>query len=130
MKDHLKTKFTKKQLTDAGLALILLFLLIFMVHGNKRLIFGSAFVAVLCMIHSSLIYPWAVLWYTLTEILGTIVSKILLTVIFIFIVWPVGLTRHLIGKDSLQLKNFRRTDASVFHIREKQFLPEDLDTPY
>jgi hypothetical protein len=130
MREYIKIHFSKKQLSDACLALILLFLLIFALHGNKLFIYGAIIVCVLSMISTSVIYPWAVLWYSLTEILGNLVSKILLSIIYMLVVWPVGFVRKIIGKDSLQLKDFGHSAASVFRTREKQYESKDLDTPY
>jgi hypothetical protein len=130
MKGHIKIKFEKKQLTDASLALILLCLLIFLLAGIKPAIYIAVLVAVLTMLHSSIIYPWAIVWYTTTELLGNIVSKILLSIIYLLIVWPVGFARQLMGKDSMQLRDFGKSSKSVFRVREKQFIDKDLETPY
>jgi hypothetical protein len=130
MKGHIKIKFDKKQLTDASLALILLSLLIFLLAGIKPAIYIAVLVAILTLLHSSIIYPWAVVWYTVTEFLGNIVSKILLCIIYLFIVWPVGCVRQLSGKDSLQLRDFGKSSKSVFRVLEKQYIDKDLETPY
>jgi hypothetical protein len=130
MKGHIKTKFDRKQLSDASLALILICLLVFLLYGFKSGVKAAVIVALLTMLKSSIIYPWAVVWYTGTELLGTLVSKVLLSFIYLLIVWPVGLVRQLSGKDTLQLKNFRKSSGSVFRVREKQYLDKDLETPY
>ncbi len=130
MKDYIKSNFSKKQLTDAGLALILLCLLLFILHGNKVFIYGAIIAAFLTMINTSIIYPWAVIWFSLTEILGTIVSKVLLGIIYLIVVWPIGFARRLSGKDPLQLKDFGNSTDSVFRVREKQYTSKDIDTPY
>jgi hypothetical protein len=130
MNRHIKIKFEKKQLTDASLALILLCLLFFLLNGTKPAIYIAVLVAILSMLHTSIIYPWAVVWYTGTELLGNLVSKILLAVIYFFVVLPVGFVRKLSGKDSMQLRDFGKSSKSVFRVREKQFVDKDLETPY
>jgi hypothetical protein len=127
---HIKTKFNTKQLTDSCLALILLCLIVFKWKGINLSITLAVVVILLSMLKPSIIYPWAVVWYTLTELLGTILSKILLSVIYILIVWPVGFIRRIMGKDNLQLKNFNKTTGSVFRVREKKFAKNDLEMPY
>lgn len=127
---HIKTKFNNKQLTDASLALILLCLIAFKWKGINLSISIAVLVILLSMLKPSIIYPWAVFWYSFTEMLGTIVSKILLSIIYILIVWPVGFVRQIFGKDNLQLKNFNKSTGSFFRIREKQFSKNDLETPY
>jgi uncharacterized membrane protein len=130
MNRHIKIKFEKKQLTDASLSLILLCLLFFLLSGTKPVIYIAVLVAILSMLHTSIIYPWAVVWYTGTELLGNLVSKILLAVIYFFVVLPVGFVRRLSGKDSMQLRDFGKSSKSVFRVREKQFVDKDLETPY
>jgi len=82
-----------------------------------------------------MIYPlffryFAYFWYSISEVLGSIVSKIILTLIFIFIVSPVGLIRRLIGKDSLNLKKYKKGSESVMKIRNILFKKTDLEKPY
>jgi hypothetical protein len=45
-----------------------------------------------------------VAWMTLAMVLGAIVSTILLTLLFYFVVTPIGLVARLTGKDFLSLK--------------------------
>jgi hypothetical protein len=49
--------------------------------------------------------PVAVLWLGLSHLLGTVLSKILLTLVFFDVVTPIGLARKLLGFDSLKLKD-------------------------
>ena len=74
--------------------------------------------------------PFAKLWFGLSHWLGTIVSKILLTLLFYGLVLPVGLVRRLMGKDAMQLRRWKQDQASVLHTRDHLFQPEDLDHPY
>ena len=82
------------------------------------------------MIYPNLYRPMATIWFGLSNVLGTITSKLLLTVIFFVIVTPVGLIRRITGADSLQLKRWKKDDSSVFGVREHIFQPEDIEKPY
>jgi len=77
-----------------------------------------------------LFYPLAVVWLKLSHVLGTIVSKVILTIIFIVLVIPIGLLWRVIGKDSLKLKKFKKGNESVIDIRNHVFEPKDLEKPY
>jgi hypothetical protein len=74
--------------------------------------------------------PVAVLWLGLSHLLGTVVSKILLTLVFFGIVTPIGLARKLLGFDSLKLKDFKSGENSVMVIRNHVFTGKDIEKPY
>ena len=74
--------------------------------------------------------PVAVLWLGLSHLLGTVVSKILLTLVFFTVVTPIGLARKLLGIDSLKLKDFKSGENSVMLIRNHTFSGKDIEKPY
>ena len=74
--------------------------------------------------------PVAVLWLGLAHLLGTVVSRIILTVVFLVVVTPIGLVRRMLGVDSLKLREFKKDDGSVMHERNHRFTPEDIQRPY
>ena len=74
--------------------------------------------------------PVAVLWLGLSHLLGTVVSKILLTLVFFGVVTPIGLARKLLGIDSLKLKDFKSGENSVMIIRNHIFTGKDIEKPY
>ncbi len=61
---------------------------------------------------------------------NTMISKILLTVLFIAMVLPVGLIRRAMGKDVMQIKRWKKDRDSVFRIRNHDFSAQDLEHPY
>lgn len=104
-------------MTDSGLALLLLTLLsgIWLLPS---LVLKVSIVEVIVLLGAPfLLWPFAFLWLNLSELLGRVMSKIILTVIFIFVVCPVGLFRKIMGKDALLLKQFKKNDHSVFSER-------------
>jgi ABC-type nitrate/sulfonate/bicarbonate transport system permease component len=74
--------------------------------------------------------PLAVLWFGLSDLLSTVVSKILLSVLFFGVVTPIAILRKLFGKDSLQLRAFRASRESVMSVRNHQFAGRDIEKPY
>ena len=74
--------------------------------------------------------PLAVLWFGLSHIMGTVVSKVFLTILFFCLVTPIGLIRRWFGKDSLQLRRWKQGTDSVLVQREGVIRPEDLVNPY
>ena len=62
--------------------------------------------------------------------LGNVMSRVLLTVVWLALVVPVGLARRMLGKDAMRLKEWRSGDDSVFVARDHKYGPEDLQNPY
>lgn len=48
-------------------------------------------------------------WYKLAEVMGFVMSKVLLTIIFFIFLFPIAVVYKMFNKDTLQLK--RRTDT-------------------
>lgn len=124
------TKITKKQASDAGMALVLIFLLIGL-FSQKVIFFKIAIpILIINMIVPMFFYIFAIAWFGISHLLGTIVSKILLTIIYTILVIPFGLFRRLIGKDSLLLNRFKKDNKSVFRTRNYTFSSHDIEKPY
>jgi len=87
-------------------------------------------VLVINMTFPKFFYPFAILWLGFSQILGTIVSKIILSIVFILMIIPVGLLRRLLGKDTLKLSEFKKTNSSVMKSRDVYFTSEDIEKPY
>ena len=130
MKRFFPKKISKDQAKDTGMAMVLIcFILGY--FSQKQDFFTLGIVLLLIdMIYPNLYRPVATIWFGLSLILGTINSKLLLTMIFFVIVTPVGLIRRIIGADSLQLKRWKKDDSSVFGVREHIFQPEVIEKPY
>jgi hypothetical protein len=129
-KQLVRTSFSKKELTDAGMALILLCLLAGFIWDNVLFFKIAVPVTVVDMLLPSVFYPFAVFWYNLANLLSQVMSRILLSVVYFLVVFPVGAVRKLSGKDSLQLKIFKKGTGSVMHSVDKEYTREDLIKPF
>jgi len=119
-----------KKISDAGMAFTLVFLLLGLILNNV-LFYKIAIPALfLNMLFPRIYYPFALLWYGLSDILGSIVSKILLALIYLLFVVPIGFIRRLSGKDSMFLRKFKTGNSSVLITRNKVFTAEDIKNPY
>ena len=126
----MRKKFNLKENSDSGLAFILILLLIGLIF-KMPFFYKLAVVSILLlMIKPGIFYPFTFIWLNLSDFLGKIISKVLLSVIFLVFVLPVGLFRKLNGKDTLKLKFFRKSGQSVFIERNHKFTKEDLINPY
>lgn len=123
-------KVSTTQCKDAGLALVLICLILALLNTWRYFLpLGVAFLVV-SMTVPDLFRPFAKFWFGFSHALGTVVSRVLLSVLFYLMVTPVGIIRRVLGKDAMQLKKWKQDQASVFHDRDHQFTAKDLDHPY
>ncbi len=123
-------KYTVEQCKDTGMAMVLLLLLMFYFFKSDLFIFGAIVLHILNMAFPDVYRPVAVVWLGLTHFLGTIVSKVILSVVFFTVVTPVGLWRRLFASDTLRLKAFKADRKSVMHERNYTFTGRDIERPY
>jgi hypothetical protein len=115
---------------DTGLAMVLLCLLLVYFGDYSKLIPLAIILMLLSMLYPTIFHPLAWLWFGIAHVLGTIVTKILLTLVFFGLVTPVGFVRRLTGADSLQLKEWKKSNESVFNVRSHVITARNLDKPY
>jgi len=128
--ESFKLPITKEQSKDTGMAMVLLLLLASAAFKRQALITAAMIALIVDMTVPRLYRPVAVLWLGLSHLLGTVVSKILLTLVFFGVVTPIGLARKLLGVDSLKLKDFKSGENSVMVIRNHTFTGKDIEKPY
>ena len=128
--ESFKRPITKEQSKDTGMAMVLLLLLASGAFKREILVTVAMIALIVDMTVPRLYRPVAVLWLGLSHLLGTVVSKILLTLVFFGVVTPIGLARKLLGIDSLKLKDFKSGDNSVMIVRNHIFTGKDIEKPY
>jgi len=124
------TKITVEKCKDSGLALVLLSLIFHLVWGRPFLLLLAIFFLVVAMTYPLIYQPFAKLWFGLSTALGTVVSKIILSVLFFGLVYPVGLIRRAMGKDAMQVRSWKQGKGTVFRVRDHRFAAKDLEHPY
>jgi len=124
------TKLTVENCKDSGLALVLICLICFLVWERSALLILGIIFLVVAMTYPPVFKPFARVWFALSIALGTVVSKIILSVLFFGLVMPVGLLRRAMGKDAMQVKEWKKGNASVFRTRDHRFVAADLEHPY
>jgi hypothetical protein len=126
----MRTKFSAKEHRDAGLALMLLMLLVRVmgkVHVADALL---VFVLLLTMVAPALLYPFSWLWYNISDVLGRMASLLLLNLVYWLLLVPVAVVRKMMGRDSLKLRQFKKSKDSVFHQRNYTFTSQDLSNTF
>ena len=125
-----RRQITETQCKDTGMAAVLICLLVALWAQNQVAVAIAVVLLVVDMTVPALFRPAAVVWLGLSEILGTVVSKILLTLIFFSLVTSVGMARRFSGADPLQLKQWKAGSRSVFKVRDHRFSAADIEKPY
>lgn len=125
-----RKKMTIDQAKDTGLAVMLILLLFVYIGGYNYLILPIIFVLLLIMIWPAIFKPLARLWFGLSHLLGNIISKIVLSIIFYIVVTPIGLFRKLLGADSMRVGKWKQSNESVFLERNHTYSTNDLKKPY
>ena len=123
-------RMTKDQCRDTGMAMVLLLLIFSITLTRNELVLGALVLQVITMMVPRIFAPIAVVWLGLSHLLGAVMSRVVLTVIFFLVVTPIGLVRRLLGKDSLRLRSFKASDDSVMQPRHHIFSGADLERPY
>lgn len=126
----IKKDITKEQSKDSGLAILLILLLLGYFTENTIYFKITLPVILAIMIVPGWFRPFGIFWFTFSHLIGIVMSKILLSVIFFVVVVPVAFMRKLFGIDSLQLRQFGKSNESVMYVRDHRFLRKDIEKPY
>lgn len=120
----------KEQAKDTGLAIILICLLVMHFGKYDFLLLPAIAVLLVTMTCPGILAPVARLWFGFSHLLGSVMSKVLLAVIFFAVATPIGLLRRLSGADSMLMRDWKKGTQSVFKDRNHTFAKGDLEKPY
>lgn len=123
-------RMTKDQCRDTGMAMVLLLLIFSITLKRTELVLDALVLQVITMTAPRIFAPIAVVWLGLSHLLGAVMSRVVLTLIFFLVVTPIGLVRRVLGKDSLRLRAFKASDDSVMLPRNHTYSGADLERPY
>jgi len=118
------------QAKDTGLAIVLILLIFAYMANPGWLLLGAMAMLILTMTWPDVFRPLAKVWFGLSHILGTIVSKIILTIVFFLVVTPVGIVRKVLGADPMRTRLWKKGSASVLVERNMLYSKKDIEKPY
>ena len=119
-------KVSRQQCTEFGQVAVFAAIAAALYYRNFHFVSAALVLILLTILAPKVFYPLALLWFGLLKILGEINIRVLLTLVFVLMVLPVGLWRKLCGKDSLQLRQFKKGSGSVMVKRDHLYTKEDL----
>lgn len=126
----LRRNVTTAQSRDTGMAMVLLLLILAVFRKREGYLYVAIAMHVTNMIVPQIYRPIAVVWLGLADLMGAVVSRILLSIVFFAVVTPIAYLRRLLGKDSLKLLAFKASRESVMVERDHVFVGQDLERPY
>jgi hypothetical protein len=114
----------KKEKTEEVLLVITTgFVLVFCIYKKEWMLFialGAGLIGVFIKPLATLIAKG---WFKLGDLLGIVVSKVILALLFYILLVPISFLYNLFNKDTLALK---RQDHSLWHNRDHEYTPFDL----
>lgn len=120
-----------KQMRDSGMALTLICLVIVFLFDNDLFVPPAIVFLIVTMTKPIIIKPFAFVWLNLSHYMGTGISKVLLTAIFLGLVIPIGIILKLIGKDLMSTRKWKDgTGVSVMIERNHTYTSKDLNNPF
>jgi hypothetical protein len=121
---------TKEQAKDTGLAVVLILLLVLYFKNHDYYTLAAIVFLVITMTWPIFFRPAAYIWLGFSHKLGSVVSKILLTLVFFLIVTPIGLFRKMLKADPMKTRQWHKSNESVMINREHLYAKDDLLNPY
>jgi len=130
IKKYFQKTISKKQASDTGMAVVLILLLIGFFTKSDIYFKIAIPVLIINMIFPMFYYFFGFIWLGFSTLLGTFMSKLILSVVYMVLVFPLGFIRRLFGKDPLHLKEFKKDRSSVMKTRNFSFSSSDIEKPY
>jgi hypothetical protein len=125
-----RKNISKDQSRDTGMAMVLLCLLLALSPKRHAFLFVAIALHLLNMTVPVIYRPIAIVWLGLSDVMGAVMSRVLLSIVFFLVVTPIGILRRLFGKDALKLHAFKASGDSVMLERNHSFTARDLERPY
>ena len=126
LKEIKKIRTNIKDLRNFGFIMFAIFFIVsaILFYYNNILYQKFALIAFFFIVSGiiipKLLVPIYLIWMTFSLILGWIMTRIILSLVFYFIITPIGLITRLIGEDFLSLEDLDSTSYWNFRDGEKE----------
>lgn len=113
----------KEKTLEAILVITTGFLLLFLIYDKEWFLYVSLGVGIVGILINPLATLLAKGWYKLGELMGFVVSKVVLTALFFVFLVPISFLYNIFNKDTLKLK---KTGESLWVNRNHDYVSDDL----
>jgi hypothetical protein len=69
-------------------------------------------------------------WLGFSHLLGSVMSRVILTLVFFLVVTPLALLRRAFGHDPMRVRAWKAGTGSVFETRDHEYTPEEIERPF
>ncbi|MBS1914775.1 MAG: hypothetical protein JST87_00760 [Bacteroidetes bacterium] len=117
----------KEKQAETLLVIVLLFIIIYLKAGNKYFLFIALMIGILGLLFPFFAHYISWLWQKISDVLGFIASRILLSFVFVFILLPLSLLAKLFGKTQIISNTHIQT---YFKYRNHTYTKKDLENQW
>ncbi|MFA9391773.1 MAG: hypothetical protein ACERKD_18325 [Prolixibacteraceae bacterium] len=113
----------KEKQLEALVVIVTGMILLYLVYHSSVFLYIGLGVGIAAIVIQPLAKLLALAWYKLGDLLGYVVSKVVLGVMFYLLLVPIAFLHNRFNKDTLNLK---RKKDSLWSERKHQYTPDDL----
>ena len=121
---------SNKECSDTAMAMTLISLLVILYTKSLTLLPLPIGLLLLGMVWPRAYSLLARLWLGISLLLGSIMSRVVLSIIFMVIVTPIALVMRLFGHDPMRRKAWKKGTESTFVSRGDLVEAKDLEHPF
>ena len=126
----LPAEVSNKECADTAMAMTLISLLATMYTRSLTLLPLAIGLLLMGMVWPRAYSPLARLWLGISLLLGSVMSRLVLSIIFGVIVTPIALIMRLFGHDPMRRKAWKKGTESTFVSRGDLVEAKDLEHPF
>jgi len=117
----------KEKIFETILTLVTALIILSLIFKTKHLLSMAWILGLVGLFIKPLAEFISKMWLKLSEIMGSISSKIILSLVFFLFLVPIAFIYRLFNKDSLLIKNTKR---SLFFNRDHKYTKEDFENSW
>jgi energy-coupling factor transporter transmembrane protein EcfT len=118
---------SKQQNVEFGQVLILVIALLAYVLGDSEFLPATILIlGMITLLLPAVFTPFTALWREFSRIIGIAGTSVLLGIVFFLVVTPVGCFYRMLKKDSMQVRQFGKSNQSVLINREHTYTENDF----
>jgi hypothetical protein len=121
---------TVKECSDTGMAMVLICLLGGWFSGQRDWFLAAIVLLVVNMVWPRIYTLVAKGWLGFSHLLGSVMSRVILTLVFFLVVTPLALLRRAFGHDPMRVRAWKAGTGSVFETRDHEYTPEEIERPF
>jgi hypothetical protein len=120
-------KLNREKELETILTICVGFIVVFLITKTKVFLTLALVLGLVGLLSKFLTSKIAWLWMKLSEVMGAISSKVLLSVVFFFFLTPIAFLSRIFGKSNLQLT---KSETTYYTERNHKYVPEDFENTF